>query len=61
MFDPKFKNLCIVCSFVEKEQGVAFLENYDGKTLYPMWVKCYKHLHPLVKLNKNFFDQDILK
>jgi hypothetical protein len=56
-----FKSLSIVCSFVEREQGVVFVENYDRKTLYPMLVKCHEHLHPLVRLDKNFVEQDILK
>ncbi len=59
MLDPKFKSLSIVCSFVKREQGVVFVENYDRKTLYPMSLKCHKHLHPLVRLNKNFIEQDI--
>jgi hypothetical protein len=45
MLDPKFKSLCIVCSFVEKEQGVVFVEKYDKTTWYLMLVKCHKHLH----------------
>ncbi len=61
MLDPKFKSLCIVWSFVEREQGVAFVEKYDKKTLYPMLVKCHKHWHPLVRLDNNFVDEDILK
>jgi hypothetical protein len=56
-----FMSLSIVCSFVEREQGVVFVENYDRKTLYPMLVKCHKHLHPLVRLDKKFVEQDILK
>jgi hypothetical protein len=39
-------------SFVAREQGVAFIEEYDRKFLYPMLVKCYEHLHPLVRLDR---------
>jgi myosin-crossreactive antigen len=50
MLDPRYKNLCIVSSFVGREQGVALVEEYDRKSLYPMLVKCHEHLHPLLKL-----------
>ncbi len=56
MLDPGFKNFRIVSSFVRREQGVAFVEKYDRKTLYPMLVKCYEHLHPLVRLDRNCVD-----
>jgi hypothetical protein len=58
MLDPKFKNLHIVSSFVGREQGVAVVEEYDKKTLYPMLMKCHEHLHPLVRLNKNCAKQN---
>jgi hypothetical protein len=51
--DPKFKSFRKVSSFVGKEQGVALVEEYNKKTLYPMLVKCLEHLHPLVRLNRN--------
>jgi hypothetical protein len=54
MLDLRFKSLHIVFSFVEKEQSVVFVEEYDIKSLYPMLINCPKHLHPLVRLNKNF-------
>jgi hypothetical protein len=50
MLDPSFKSLHIISSFVGREQGVALVEEYDRKTLYPMLVKCHEHLHPLVRL-----------
>jgi hypothetical protein len=46
MLEPRIKNLQIVSSFVGQEQGV---KKYDRKTLYPMLVKCYEHLHPLIR------------
>jgi len=49
MLDPRYKSLCIVSSFVGREQGVAFVEEYDRKSLYPMLVKFHEHLHPLVR------------
>jgi hypothetical protein len=59
MLNPRFKSSCIVSSFVGREQGVVLVEEYDRKTLYPMLVKCHEHLHPLVRLNKNWVDQNI--
>jgi hypothetical protein len=54
MLDPRFKSLCIVSSFVGREQGVVLVEEYDRKSLYTMLVKCHEHLHPFVRLD-NFF------
>jgi hypothetical protein len=56
MLDPKYKNLCIVSSFIGREQGVVFVEKYDRKSLYPMLVKCHEHLHPLVRSKRNSID-----
>jgi hypothetical protein len=53
MLDPRFKSLCIVSSFVGREQGVVIVEEYNKKSLYLMLVKCHEHLHVLVKLNNN--------
>jgi hypothetical protein len=63
MLDPRYKNLCIISSFVKMEQGVALVEDYDRKSLYPMLVKCHEHLHLLVRskrnsINQNIFDED---
>ncbi len=33
ILDPKFKSLRIISSFVRREQGVAFVEEYDKKNL----------------------------
>jgi hypothetical protein len=61
MLNPKFKSLCVISSFVGKEQGVVLVEEYDKKILYLMLVKCHEHLHPLVRLYKNCVDQDIFE
>jgi len=29
------------------EQNIFILEEYNKKSLYPMLVKCYYHLHPM--------------
>ncbi len=50
MLDPRCKKLHIILSsFVGREQGVALVEEYDKKSLYPMLIKYHEHLHPLVK------------
>jgi hypothetical protein len=49
MLNPRYKSLRIISSFVGREQGVALVEKYDRKSLYPMLVKCHEHLHPLVR------------
>jgi len=41
MLNPRYKSLHIVSSFVGREQGVALVEKYDRKCLYPMLVKCH--------------------
>jgi hypothetical protein len=45
MFDPQFKCLCLVSSFVGHEQGISIVKIYDRKSLQPMFLKCYHHLH----------------
>jgi hypothetical protein len=48
VFNPRFKSLCLLSSYVGKEQGVSIVEEYDRRALYPMLVKLYNHLHPIV-------------
>jgi hypothetical protein len=49
MLDPRFKSLQILSSFVGWGKGVSLVEKYDRKSLYHMLVKCYEHLHPLIR------------
>jgi len=57
MLDSRLKNLHIVSSsFVGKGQSVVLVEKYDKMCLYPMLVKCHEHLHPLVRLDRNYFN-----
>jgi hypothetical protein len=58
MLNPRFKSLRIKSSFVGREQGIALVEEYDRKSLHLMLVKCHEHLHPLVKLDMNYVNQD---
>ncbi len=45
MLDPRFKNLCLVLFFIDCNQRVTIVEQYDTMSLYPMLMKCYYHLH----------------
>jgi hypothetical protein len=47
MLDPWFKSLCLVSSFVGCEQGIYIVEEYDRKSLQPMLLECYHHLHAM--------------
>jgi hypothetical protein len=49
MLDPRFKSFHLIFSFVGLEECVSILDEYDRKTLYPMLLKCYHHLHPMTK------------
>lgn len=53
MLDPRFKNICLM------QKDVSFVEEYDKKCLYPMLVKCHEHLHYLMRLVKNYANQEI--
>ncbi len=55
MLDLRFKCLRMISSFVEKDQGIAIVQEYDKKSLYPMLVKCYEHLQLFVR---SFVDDD---
>ncbi len=57
MLDPRFKNICLVSSFIGLKQGKAIVEEYDRKPLYPMLLKCHHHLHPLFE--NATFDQGV--
>jgi len=49
MLDPIFKSLCLVSSFVGRKEGINIVDEYDRRTLYPMFLKCYHHLHPMIE------------
>jgi hypothetical protein len=39
MLDPRFKILCLVSSFIGREQGKAIVEEYEKKNKNPMLLK----------------------
>jgi uncharacterized protein YktA (UPF0223 family) len=56
MLDPKFKSFHLMFSFIGCEQGVAIVEEYDEGFLYPTLLKCYHHLHLVIKSKSEFAD-----
>jgi hypothetical protein len=48
ILDPKYKSLRLICSFIGHEQGLAIVEEYDRRSLFPMFSKFYHHWHPLL-------------
>jgi hypothetical protein len=55
--DPIFKSLCLVSSFIGCDQGASIVQQYDTVSLYPMFMKCYHHLHPSIESNNGFVDK----
>jgi hypothetical protein len=54
MLDFKFKNLRLIFFLIGSEHGVVIVEDYDRKCLFPMFLKFYHHLHPLVEVKSSF-------
>ncbi len=61
MLDPRFKTFHLVSSFIGYEQGKAIVEEYDKKSSFPMLLKFYYHLHPLVEYERGVVDQRVEK
>jgi hypothetical protein len=55
--DPRFKSLCLVSSFIGCDQAASIVQQYDTMSLYPMFMKCYYHLHPSIESNNGFADK----
>ncbi len=53
MFNLRFKSFLIIFLFVEREQGVVIVQEYDRKSLYPMMLKCHEHFHPLIEFQRS--------
>jgi hypothetical protein len=54
MLDPRFNSLCLMLSFIGRDQGVAIVEQYDIMSLYLMLMKCYYHLHSSIESKNRF-------
>jgi hypothetical protein len=48
LLDPRFKSFHLVSSFIGRDQRLTIIEQYDTMSLYPMLMKCYYYLHPLI-------------
>ncbi len=59
MLNLRFKTLHLVSSLIGHEQGKVIVEEYDKKSLFPMFLKCYYHLHPLVETKRGVVDQRV--
>jgi len=46
-------------SLIGCEQGKAIVEEYDKKSLFLMFLKCYYHLHLLVETKRGFVEQRV--
>jgi hypothetical protein len=46
-------------SLIGHEQCKAIVEEYDKKNLFPMFKKCYYHLHPLDESERSVVDQRV--
>ncbi len=48
MLDLRFKNLCLMFTFIGFKQSKGIVEKYDGKTMYPMFVTMLWSFAPIV-------------
>jgi hypothetical protein len=53
MLNLRLKSLFIIFSFVDREQGVPIVQEYDSKSLYRMMLKCHEHFHPLIEFQRS--------
>ncbi len=51
----------MVSSFIDCEQDISIVEECNNKILYPMLVKCYHHLHPLIDNGSAFTKEKIVE
>jgi hypothetical protein len=45
LLDSKYKSLKLISSFIGCEQGEIIVEKYDRRSMFPMLLKSYHHLH----------------
>jgi hypothetical protein len=61
MLNPRFLKIRIVSSLISHEQSKAIVEKYDRKYLFPIFLKCCYHLHPLVESKMGVVDKKVEK
>jgi hypothetical protein len=54
MLYPKFKSVKLIFSFVGREDEMSIDQKYDRKSLFPMLLKLYHHLHPLFEVESSY-------
>jgi hypothetical protein len=59
MLDPRSKTFRLVSTLIGHEQDKAIVDEYDKKSLFPMVLKCYYHLHPFVESKRSVVDQRV--
>jgi hypothetical protein len=62
MLDPIFKSLRLIYFFIGCEHQVVIIEKYGKKSLFPMLLKFYCHLHPLSRAKSSLackFDENM--
>jgi uncharacterized protein (DUF4213/DUF364 family) len=62
MLDPRFKSLRLISFFIGCEHGVVIVEKDGKKSLFPMLLKFYCHLHSLSRAKSSLvskIDEDM--
>jgi len=54
MLDPRLKVLRVISSFIGHKHRVSIAKRYNKKSLFPMLLKSYHHLHPLFEVERPF-------
>jgi hypothetical protein len=60
MLDPRIKNFYPISFYIGYE-GVAIVEEYDKRSLYPMLIKCHNDLHIMLKFEVSWANLTIEK
>jgi hypothetical protein len=59
MFDPRFKDLFILSSYVKIEKITTTTRRYNFETLIPLLCLAYQKVHPFAKHLSNSRDQEL--
>jgi hypothetical protein len=57
MLEPRFESLRLIFFFTSCELEAAIIVKYDRKSLFPMLLRSYHHLHPLFKIESSFVNK----
>ncbi len=56
MLHPRLKDLHLVDPLLLVVTTNNIVEEYDERSLYPMLLKCYHHLHQMVEFESEFVE-----